>query len=98
MTITSGFLVNIGLNDIPPFGSFSAKKRYYLTKKRGNSLESEVPAYSRVEREGKVPTLVKFNQAIGAIPDTVKNWVFNTFVLLYYNQVLGLDARWVPSH
>ena len=58
-------------------------------------MESEVPAYSRVEREGKVPTLVKFNQAIGAIPDTVKNWVFNTFVLLYYNQVLGLDARWV---
>ena len=38
MTITSGFLVNIGLNDIPPFGSFSAKKRYYLTKKRGEQL------------------------------------------------------------
>ena len=58
-------------------------------------MGSEAPAYSRVEREGPVPKLVKFNQAIGAIPDTVKNWVFNTFVLLYYNQVLGLDARWV---
>lgn len=52
-------------------------------------------AYSRKIREGKVPILVKFNQAIGAIPDTIKNWVFNTFVLLYYNQVLGVDARLV---
>jgi hypothetical protein len=95
MTITSGFLVNIGLNDIPPFWFIFCKETVLFNKKEGNSLESEVPAYSRVEREGKVPTLVKFNQAIGAIPDTVKNWVFNTFVLLYYNQVLGLDARWV---
>ncbi len=53
------------------------------------------PAYTRREREGTVPFGVKFNQAIGAIPDTVKNWVFNTFVLLYYNQILGLDARLV---
>lgn len=58
-------------------------------------MAADSPAYTRVKRDGKVPTLVKFNQAIGAIPDTVKNWVFNTFVLLYYNQVLGLDARLV---
>ena len=58
-------------------------------------MQSEAPTYSRIEREGPVPASVKLNQAIGAIPDTVKNWVFNTFVLLYYNQVLGLDARWV---
>lgn len=59
------------------------------------NLDSESPAYTRVLREGKVPASVKFNQAIGAVPDTVKNWVFNTFILLYYNQVLGLDPRWV---
>jgi Na+/melibiose symporter-like transporter len=34
----------------------------------------------------------KLYQGIGAIPDTVKNWVFNTFTLLFYNQILGMDA------
>jgi GPH family glycoside/pentoside/hexuronide:cation symporter len=34
-------------------------------------------------------------QAIGAMPDVVKNFAFNTFILLFYNQVLGVDARLV---
>ncbi|MCP5067267.1 MAG: hypothetical protein GY946_11935 [bacterium] len=50
------------------------------------------PQYTRLEREGRLPFSTKFYQAIGALPDTVKNWAFNTFTLLFYNQVLGLDA------
>jgi Na+/melibiose symporter-like transporter len=44
------------------------------------------------EREGKVPTSTKMIQGVGAIPDTFKNFAFNTFLLIYYNQVLGLSA------
>lgn len=50
------------------------------------------PAYLRRERGAKLSFSTKLYQGIGAIPDTVKNWVFNTFVLLFYNQVLGVDA------
>lgn len=49
-------------------------------------------AYERKLRDGRVPVSTKFYQGIGTISDTVKNLVFNTFILLYYNQVLGVDA------
>ena len=50
-----------------------------------------MPSYLRQEREGKLPTSVKLAQGVGAIPDTIKNWVFHAFVLLYYSQILGVD-------
>ena len=50
------------------------------------------PVYIRQTRIGPLSFSTKLRQGIGAIPDTVKNWVFNTFVLLYYNQILGIDA------
>ena len=53
---------------------------------------SDTPSYQRLEREGPLPVSTKFYQGIGAIPDTLKNWVFNTFALLFYNQILGMDA------
>lgn len=53
---------------------------------------SIVPEYQRLEREVPVGFRIKLNQGIGAIPDTVKNWVFNTFILLFYNQIHGIDA------
>ena len=46
----------------------------------------------RQTREGRVPTSSRFFQALGALPDTFKNFAFNTFLLFYYNQVLGLPA------
>lgn len=58
-------------------------------------LESKVPTYTRQKRASKISFSSKLFQGIGAIPDTVKNFVFNTFILLYYNQVLGVDARLV---
>jgi Na+/melibiose symporter-like transporter len=55
-------------------------------------IEAPQPRYVRTERDGHLSFSTKLYQGIGAIPDTVKNWVFNTFTLLYYNQVLGMDA------
>ena len=52
----------------------------------------EQPIYLRESRPTPLGFSTKLNQGIGAIPDTVKNWVFNTFILLYYNQILGVDA------
>jgi Na+/melibiose symporter-like transporter len=53
------------------------------------------PQYFRTRRVGQLTFSTKLSQGIGAIPDTVKNWVFNTFTLLFYNQVLGVDAFFV---
>jgi Na+/melibiose symporter-like transporter len=50
------------------------------------------PKYTRREREGKLSFSTKLFQGLGAIPDTVKNWAFNMFALLFYNQVLGVEA------
>ncbi len=51
------------------------------------------PAYARArERGGKVPLSTKFFQGIGALPDTYKNFAFGTFLLFFYNQVLGMPA------
>ena len=50
------------------------------------------PTYTRQSRAEALSLKIKFYQGIGAIPDTVKNWVLNTFVLFYYSQLLGLDA------
>jgi Na+/melibiose symporter-like transporter len=41
-------------------------------------------------RKGPLPLSTKIYQGIGALPDAFKTWAFNTFLLLYYNQVLGL--------
>jgi glycoside/pentoside/hexuronide:cation symporter, GPH family len=43
-------------------------------------------------RIGKVPLPTKFNQAIGALPESLKNFAFSTFLLFFYNQILGLNA------
>jgi glycoside/pentoside/hexuronide:cation symporter, GPH family len=58
------------------------------------SAENDVmtmPSYSRQEREGTLATSVKLAQGVGAIPDAIKNWAFQAFVLLYYSQILGVD-------
>jgi len=54
--------------------------------------EPALPSYFRRKRVDALRFSTKFNQGLGAIPDTIKNWVFNTFTLLFYNQVLGVDA------
>jgi len=54
--------------------------------------DTRAPVYKRSERDGHLSFSTKLYQGIGAIPDVVKNWSFNTFALLYYNQILGVDA------
>ncbi len=43
-------------------------------------------------RIGKISIATKFYQGIGALPESLKNFAFNTFLLFYYNQILGLNA------
>ena len=50
------------------------------------------PTYHRLPRTKPLGFSTKLSQGIGAIPDTVKNWVFNTFILIFYNQILGIEA------
>lgn len=49
--------------------------------------------YSRARRRTTpLPVSTKIYQGLGALPDTYKNFAFGTFLLFYYNQVLGLPA------
>jgi Na+/melibiose symporter-like transporter len=49
--------------------------------------------YSRErKRAGKVPFSTKIFQGIGGLPGSHKDFAFNTFLLLYYSQILGLPA------
>ncbi|MEM7078866.1 MAG: MFS transporter [Pseudomonadota bacterium] len=43
-------------------------------------------------RDGPVPVPVRVFQALGMIPIALKEFAFTTFVLLFYNQVLGMPA------
>ncbi len=43
-------------------------------------------------RVGKVSLSTKIYQGVGALPESLKNFAFSTFLLFYYNQILGLDA------
>lgn len=45
--------------------------------------------------EGKVPTRLAFFHGLGSMAYGVKDNGFATFLLLYYNQVLGMDAKLV---
>lgn len=50
-------------------------------------------AYARlVDRGGRLPLSSKLFQGLGALPEALKTWAFNTFLLLFYNQVLGMPA------
>jgi len=53
----------------------------------------ETRSYARErDRGGRLPLSTKLFQGIGALPDTYKNFAFGTFLLFYYNQVLGMPA------
>jgi GPH family glycoside/pentoside/hexuronide:cation symporter len=62
---------------------------------RPDMVDAPRPQYVRRRRSAPLTFSTKLFQGIGAIPDTVKNWAFNTFTLLFYNQVLGMDAFFV---
>ena len=55
-------------------------------------MSSSDQRYSRKQRSTGLSYRTKLSQGLGAIPDTINNWVFNTFTLLFYNQILGIDA------
>jgi glycoside/pentoside/hexuronide:cation symporter, GPH family len=60
---------------------------------RETRLASRTDLYRRDRvRVGKVGLSVKLFQAVGALPEALKNFAFSTFLLFYYNQILGLSA------
>lgn len=59
---------------------------------------NDTAGYKRSQqRVGRVPTSVRIFQGIGALPDVFKDFAVKTFLLLYYNQVLGLPALHVSA-
>ena len=59
-------------------------------------MSSTAPTYQRArQRRGKVSLATKIFQAIGAVPEALKTFAFGTFVLLFYNQILGANAFFV---
>lgn len=53
----------------------------------------QAPAFRRDRlRDGPVRLSTKLRQGIGALPGSHKDWAFNTVLLLYYSQVLGVPA------
>jgi Na+/melibiose symporter-like transporter len=56
-------------------------------------LSSSGETYQRARtRVGKVPISTKAFQAVGATTESLKGFAFGTFLLLYYNQILGVGA------
>jgi Na+/melibiose symporter-like transporter len=49
------------------------------------------------DRVGRVPTSTRIFQGVGALPEVFKDFAIKTFLLLYYNQVLGLPALYVSA-
>ncbi|MEM7077111.1 MAG: MFS transporter [Pseudomonadota bacterium] len=43
-------------------------------------------------RDGPLPLSTKIYQGLGALPGSHKTFAFSTFLLLYYNQILGVPA------
>jgi GPH family glycoside/pentoside/hexuronide:cation symporter len=63
------------------------------TRRRERRLSVSQGLYRRERlRVGKVSLSTKFYQAIGALPEALKNWAFSTFLLFYYNQVLHVGV------
>ncbi len=60
-------------------------------------MSNTAAQYTRRQRIGKLSFRTKFSQGVGSIPEGMKNWAFNTFALLYYNQVLGVEAYLVSA-
>ncbi len=60
--------------------------------------ESGKIAYRRErQRVGKVPVRTKLYQGIGGLPGSHKDFAFNTFLLLYYSQILGVPASYASA-
>jgi len=56
-------------------------------------LSSSGETYQRAKtRVGKVSLATKIFQAVGAMPEAVKGFAFGTFLLFFYNQILGVNA------
>ena len=66
--------------------------KFLLAGAKGPGIDTQ---FIRAEqRDGPVPVKTKLFQGLGIVPGALKELAFNTFLLLFYNQVLGLPARY----
>lgn len=54
--------------------------------------EPAVAYHREKKRQGKVPVSTKIFQGIGGLANSHKDFAFNSFLLLYYSQILGVPA------
>ena len=52
---------------------------------------------SELKREGKLSVPLKIAQGLGSLPDSFKDYAFKTFLLLYYDRILGMPASWAAA-
>ncbi len=52
---------------------------------------------SELKREGKLSVRLKIAQGLGALPDSLKDYAFKAFLLLYYDRVLGMPSSWAAG-
>jgi len=56
------------------------------------------PHFSRAQRRsGPVPFATKFFQGLGSLPGQHEDFAFQTLLLLYYSQILGLPASYASA-
>ena len=64
-----------------------------MPPQRESSLTGTEGLYRRERtRIGRVSLSTKFYQGLGAVPESLKNFGFSTFLLFFYNQILGVNA------
>ena len=64
------------------------------TTQANSGVTDEVLFVSARQRQDPVPIHIKILNGFGSVPGQHKDFAFNTLLLLYYSQILGLSASW----
>jgi len=69
-----------------------------MTDVNTTSQADSAPHFSRAQRRsGPVPFATKFFQGLGSLPGQHEDFAFQTLLLLYYSQILGLPASYASA-
>ena len=69
-----------------------------MTQLNTTSQADSAPHFSRAKRRsGQVPFATKFFQGLGSLPGQHEDFAFQTLLLLYYSQILGLPASYASA-
>lgn len=96
--ISSALYYGARISEPPAVKPFRNVETLLLNNASKVTITQSSPMFSRdQQRQGKVPTAARIFQGIGALPEVFKDFAIKTFLLLYYNQVLGLPALYVSA-